>query len=43
MKQSKSPSKDPICGMTVDEETARRLDRVGDGDHACGFAIRSRD
>jgi len=36
MKESKSVTKDPICGMTVDEATAIHAERDGKTFYFCG-------
>jgi YHS domain-containing protein len=35
MHESKSVTKDPICGMTVDEETAPHAERDGETFYFC--------
>ena len=36
MKETKSETKDPICGMTVDEENALHLEKNGKRFYFCG-------
>ena len=36
MKESKAVTKDPICGMTVDEATALHAEREGKTFYFCG-------
>jgi YHS domain-containing protein len=42
MKQSKSLSKDPICGMTVDEATALHTERDGKTFYFCSDSCRQK-
>lgn len=36
MKDTRSETKDPVCGMTVDEETAPHLEKNGKRFYFCG-------
>ncbi len=40
--ESKSVTKDPICGMTVDEKTARRAERDGKTFYFCSLSASCR-
>ena len=42
MKKSKSVTKDPICGMTVDEATALHTERDGKTFYFCGESCRQK-
>ena len=42
MKESKSMTKDPICGMTVDEATALRAERDGKTFYFCSDHCRQK-
>jgi Cu+-exporting ATPase len=42
MKESKSVTKDPICGMTVDEETALSAKRDGKTFYFCSDHCRQK-
>jgi P-type Cu+ transporter len=42
MKESKSVTKDPICGMTVDEATALHAERDGKTFYFCGESCRQK-
>ena len=42
MKQVESRTKDPICGMTVDETTALRAERDGKTFYFCGDHCRQK-
>ena len=42
MKESKSVTKDPICGMTVDEATALRAERDGKMFYFCSEHCREK-
>ncbi len=42
MNQSKSLTKDPICGMTVDEETALHAERDGKTSYFCSVHCQSK-
>ena len=42
MKESKSVTKDPICGMTVDEATALHANRDGKTFYFCGDHCRQK-
>jgi YHS domain-containing protein len=42
MKQSKSVTKDPICGMTVDETTAIHAERDGETFYFCSDHCRQK-
>ena len=42
MKDSKSVTKDPICGMTVDEATALRAERDGKSYYFCSEHCRQK-
>lgn len=42
MKQSKSVTKDPICGMTVDETTALHAERDGKTIYFCSDHCRQK-
>ena len=42
MKESKSVTKDPICGMTVDEATAPHADRDGKTFYFCSDHCRQK-
>ena len=42
MKTSKSVTKDPICGMTVDETSALHAERDGKTFYFCGDACRQK-
>ncbi len=42
MKESKSVTKDPICGMTVDEATALHAERDGKTFYFCGEHCREK-
>jgi Cu+-exporting ATPase len=42
MKESKSETKDPICGMTVDEATALHAERDGKTFYFCGDHCRQK-
>ncbi len=42
MKKSKALSKDPICGMTVDEETALHTERDGKTFYFCSDHCRQK-
>ena len=40
MKESKSVTKDPICGMTVDEDNALHAERDGQTHYFCSDECR---
>ena len=42
MNTVKSPTKDPICGMTVDEATATHAERDGKAFHFCSEHCREK-
>ena len=42
MKEAKSVTKDPICGMTVDEATALHVERDGTTFYFCGDHCRQK-
>jgi Cu+-exporting ATPase len=42
MKESKPVTKDPICGMTVDEATALHAERVGKTFYFCSDQCRQK-
>ena len=42
MKESKSVTKDPICGMTVDEATALHVERDGKTFYFCSDNCRQK-
>ena len=42
MKEAKSVTKDPICGMTVDEATALRAERDGKSFYFCSDHCRQK-
>ena len=42
MKESKSVTKDPICGMTVDEETVLHVERDGKTFYFCSEGCRKK-
>ncbi|MHB1462463.1 MAG: YHS domain-containing protein [Armatimonadota bacterium] len=42
MKESKSVTKDPVCGMTVDEVTALRAERDGKTFYFCSDHCRQK-
>jgi YHS domain-containing protein len=42
MKESKSVTKDPICGMTVDEATALHVERDGTTFYSCSDHYRQK-
>jgi Cu+-exporting ATPase len=42
MKESKSATKDPICGMTVDEATALHVERDGKMFYFCSEQCRQK-
>ena len=42
MKESKSGTKDPICGMTVDEKTALHAERDGKISYFCSDLCRQK-
>ena len=42
MKESKSVTKDPICGMTVDEATALHVERDGKTFYFCSGKCRKK-
>ena len=42
MKESKSVTKDPICGMIVDEATALHAERDGKTFYFCGEVCRNK-
>ena len=42
MKESKSVTKDPICGMTVDEATALHVERDGTTFYFCSDNCRQK-
>lgn len=42
MKTSKSETKDPVCGMTVDEATALRAERDGKTSYFCSDRCRQK-
>lgn len=42
MKESKSVTKDPICGMTVDDATALHAERDGKTFYFCGESCRQK-
>ncbi len=42
MKESKSMSKDPVCGMTVNEATALHAERAGETFYFCSEQCRQK-
>jgi Cu+-exporting ATPase len=42
MKESKTVTKDPVCGMTVDEATALHAEREGKTVYFCGDHFRKK-
>jgi Cu+-exporting ATPase len=42
LKETKSETKDPICGMTVDEATALHAERNGETFYFCGDHCRQK-
>jgi len=42
MKETESVTKDPICGMTVDEATALKVERDGKTSYFCGDHCRKK-